>query len=58
MVLLDQGPQVRGVLRTITLDRVVEGREDVVTLDRDECIAVLCARETSRYGVTVMFLLG
>jgi hypothetical protein len=58
MVLLDEGPHVRGVLRAIALDRVVEGCEDVVGLDRGECIAALCAREASRYGVAVMFLLG
>jgi hypothetical protein len=46
------------MLRAIALDRVVEGREDVVALDRGECTAALCAREASRYGVTVMFLLG
>jgi hypothetical protein len=58
MVLLDKGPHIRGVLCAIALDRVVEGREDVVRLDRGECIAVLCAPEASRYGVAVMFLLG
>jgi hypothetical protein len=58
MVLLDERPHVRGVLRTITLDRVVERREDVVGLDRVNLAPALRGHAALRYGATVMFLLG
>jgi hypothetical protein len=58
MVLLDEGPHVGGVLRAIALDRVVEGREDVVGLDRVNLAPGLCGHAALRYGVAVMFLLG
>jgi hypothetical protein len=58
MVLLDQGTHVGGVLRAIALDRVVEGREDVVGLDPVNLAPGLRGHAALRYGATVMFLLG
>lgn len=58
MVLLDEGPHVRGVLRAIALDRVVERREEVVSLDPVNLAPGLRGHAALRYGATVMFLLG
>jgi hypothetical protein len=58
MVLLDQGPDIGGVLCAIALDRVVEGREDVVGLDPVNLAPGLRGHAALRYGATVMFLLG
>jgi hypothetical protein len=58
MVLLDQGPDVGGVLCAIALARVVEWREDVVALDPVNLAPGLRGHAALRYGATVMFLLG